>query len=56
MAIIEIEGEKPITLKQVETAPGAQYEFTNGTITLKKIDKGVEVNESGEVVTYKEIL
>lgn len=56
VAIIEIEGEKPVTLKQVETAPGAQYEFSNGTITLKRIDKAVQLNENGEVVTYKEIL
>lgn len=55
VAIIEVEGEKPITLKQVETAPAAQYEFTNGIVTLKKIDKAVELNENGEVITYKEI-
>gem|GEM_PF-7009288 len=56
LAIIEIEGEKAFTLKQVETAPGAQYEFSNGTITLKRIDKGVQLNENGEVMTYKEII
>ncbi len=56
VAIIEVEGEKPTTLKQVETAPGAQYEFTNGTVTLKRIDKAVQLNENGEIVTYKELL
>lgn len=56
VAIIEIEGEKPVTLKQVETAPGAQYEFTNGSVTLKRINKAVQLNENGEVVTYKELL
>ncbi|MGN7787503.1 hypothetical protein ACTJIJ_23415 [Niabella sp. 22666] len=56
IAIIELEGEKPIKLNQVETPPGVQYEFTNGTITLKRVDKGIELNENGEVVAYKEIL
>ncbi|MCH5718081.1 hypothetical protein [Niabella hibiscisoli] len=55
MAIIEVEGEKAVSLKQVETAPGAPYEFTNGTIILKRLDKTVQLNENGEVVTYKEI-
>lgn len=56
VAIIEVEGEKPITLKQVETAPGAKYEFTNGSVTLKMSDKAVQLNDNGETVTYKELL
>ncbi|WP_162817842.1 MliC family protein [Niabella yanshanensis] len=55
IAIIEVEGEKSITLEQVETAPGARYEFYHG-VTLKMVDKAVQLNDNGEIATYKEVL
>lgn len=56
IAIVEVEGEKPVRLPQIETQPGADYEFSNGSVTLKRMKMAVKLNENGEEVTYKEIL
>src|SRR5690606_17936343 len=56
VAIIEVEGEKPLKLNQVETPAGGNYEFTNGTVTLTRLSGSVQLDENGEIVNYKEIL
>lgn len=52
IAIIEKEGEKPITLKQSKPLSADGVEFTNGTVTLTRSNSGVKITESGEETNY----
>ncbi|MGE9313928.1 hypothetical protein ACLOAU_19905 [Niabella sp. CJ426] len=55
IAIIQLEGEAPVTLKQSKPLNVESVEFASGNTILTRRVKSVELNDNGEIVVYNAI-
>lgn len=55
IAIIQLEGESPVTLKQSKPLNVESVEFASGNTILTRRVKSVELNDNGEIVVYNAI-
>lgn len=55
IAIMQLEGEAPVTLKQSKPLTVESVEFTSGNTILTRKVKSVELNDNGDVVVYNAI-